>query len=277
MPYKMSSRLNAASLAGSSPSSNSFSANISSLASIDDAPSINSSAPFDILSTNKDSTPIDKLPEELLSRAFELLSSQNPLIDIGNSRLVSRRFRNSSSPYLLTTVVIAERKEMLEKLREVIEQPYFSLHVTHLVWDASYFREDMTVDFGLFMEEQSNAMGCWNRPSLGDSDDFISKFSNYQPHKGDIGSKQDSIRPLPGDEPYDMTGLEGVVSEYDAVEFWQTSEGYAQYSRCYMDQHLMRREMLAWRYLHLAFRQFPKLRHLSYTDYRALSRHNEAC
>lgn len=33
--------------------------------------------------------------------------------------------------------------------------------------------------------------------------------------------------------------------------------------------------MLAWRYLHLAFRQFHKLRHLSYIDFRALSRHNE--
>lgn len=82
-----------------------------------------------------------------------------------------------------------------------MEHPFFSLRVTHLVWDASYVREDMTVDFGLFMEELNNAVGCWNRTSVGDSQDFTPKLSNYQPHQGGIGSTQDNIPPLPGDEP----------------------------------------------------------------------------
>lgn len=53
---------------------------------------------------------IEILPPELLSRAFALLSHQNPHVDIANKRLVCKAFRELTSPYLLTTVVIAQRK-----------------------------------------------------------------------------------------------------------------------------------------------------------------------
>lgn len=85
MSYNMSSRLNAASPPGGPSPGSLFSANVNGSPSVDDTPSINTSSPFDILYTNNDSTPIGRLPDELLLRAFELLSSQNLLVDIGDS------------------------------------------------------------------------------------------------------------------------------------------------------------------------------------------------
>ena len=82
---------------------------------------------------------MDSLPEELLTRVFDFLSCDRPHVDIANSRLVSRRFHALSSPFLVTTVVIAHRYNTLQKLREVLDHPYFSKHVTRLVWDASCY------------------------------------------------------------------------------------------------------------------------------------------
>jgi hypothetical protein len=35
--------------------------------------------------------------------------------------------------------VIADRLDTLQKLREVLDHPYFSKYITRLVWDASYY------------------------------------------------------------------------------------------------------------------------------------------
>jgi hypothetical protein len=40
---------------------------------------------------------------------------------------------------LINTVVIADRLDTLQKTREVLDHPYFSQHVTRLVWDASVY------------------------------------------------------------------------------------------------------------------------------------------
>jgi hypothetical protein len=41
---------------------------------------------------------------------------------------------------LLDTVVIADRLDTLQELREVLDHPYFSKHITRLVWDASSYQ-----------------------------------------------------------------------------------------------------------------------------------------
>ena len=76
---------------------------------------------------------MDSLPPELLIRVFDFLSYDRPHVDIANSRLVSKRFHALSSPFLITTAVIANRLDTLQKLRELLEHPYFSKHVTRLV------------------------------------------------------------------------------------------------------------------------------------------------
>jgi hypothetical protein len=84
---------------------------------------------------------MDSLPEELLTRAFDFLFCDRPHLDIASSRLVSKRFQALSSPFLINTAVIANRLDTLAKLRELLDHPYFSKHVTRLVWDAGKYVE----------------------------------------------------------------------------------------------------------------------------------------
>jgi hypothetical protein len=79
------------------------------------------------------------LPPELLTRIFAFVSYDRPHIDIANIRLASRQFYDLSSPFLLDTVVIANRLDTLQKTSEILDHPYFSKHVTRLVWDASFY------------------------------------------------------------------------------------------------------------------------------------------
>lgn len=52
-----------------------------------------------------------------------------------------RGFREQSSPFLITQVVYAARVESVARLLDVIEHPYFSKHVTHLLLDSSYYED----------------------------------------------------------------------------------------------------------------------------------------
>ncbi|KAI5362278.1 Putative F-box domain-containing protein [Septoria linicola] len=92
------------------------------------------------------------LPTELLDKVFTQLSEQRT--DIAACRLVCRDFRDVSSPYLITTVTFSRRMDTLSKLFDILDHPYFSQHVTNLVWDASQWDEDMAFDLD---EYNSNA------------------------------------------------------------------------------------------------------------------------
>lgn len=52
-------------------------------------------------------------------------------------------------------------------------------------------------------------------------------------------------------------------------------KGFADYSRRFQMQGELKVRRAALRYLHLAFSSFPKLRHVAYTDFRALARKDE--
>jgi hypothetical protein len=75
----------------------------------------------DILGTNIFS--IDALPPQLLTRVFEFFSCDRSHVNIANSRLVSKQFHALSSPFLITTVVIADLYDTLQKLSEVLDHP----------------------------------------------------------------------------------------------------------------------------------------------------------
>ena len=81
---------------------------------------------------------IFSLPPELLSRIFEYLAEDRR--DISSCRLVNNAFKAASSPYLITEVVFAKRLPEIAKLHEVACHPYFSRHVTHLIYDLSWWK-----------------------------------------------------------------------------------------------------------------------------------------
>ena len=83
-------------------------------------------------------SPFEVLPRELCEQILELLSAERSRA-IPACRLVCKKWRQLSSPYLIRTAVVAEGPRALEKLREIQRHPYFSKHVTHLLWDASYY------------------------------------------------------------------------------------------------------------------------------------------
>jgi hypothetical protein len=80
---------------------------------------------------------IISLPAELLTRIFEYLGEHRP--DVSACRLVNQRFKELSSPFLITKVVLAKRLREIAKVHEVACHPYFSRHVTALIYDVSYF------------------------------------------------------------------------------------------------------------------------------------------
>lgn len=219
-----------------------------------------------------ESSPIETLPPELLSRTFALLSHQNPHVDIANARLVCRAFRALSSPYLLTTVVIAERKEALLKLRKILAHWYFRRHVTHLLWDASYWNRDITRNLDAYGREVENHPENSEPPIID------------QQTRENAATFDDLLKWVPGKQrastnatPLSITRYAPSVDDLDGDDqiFHRQAEGFAAYHRRYMDQESIRQRRLAYRYLHLVLALCPKLSHVSYTDHRALSRHGE--
>jgi hypothetical protein len=49
--------------------------------------------------------------------------------------------------------VIAERFSTLRKAREILLHPYFSKHVTHLLWDASYYEERIAANYRAYEDD----------------------------------------------------------------------------------------------------------------------------
>ena len=79
-----------------------------------------------------------KLPAECLHLIFGYLS--NCRKDIAACRLVSKQFKACSSEFFITRVVFAKRSSTIKLLGEVAAHPYFSKHVTELVYDASLYK-----------------------------------------------------------------------------------------------------------------------------------------
>jgi hypothetical protein len=85
-------------------------------------------------------TPLGKLPPELTTVIFGLVSA-NCRSNAANCRLVCQEFHTLCSPFLIKIIVIDERYEALLKARELLLAPYFGKHITHLLWDASYYEQ----------------------------------------------------------------------------------------------------------------------------------------
>ncbi|KAM0723429.1 hypothetical protein Q7P37_000415 [Cladosporium fusiforme] len=84
------------------------------------------------------STSIESFPPELLMRIFEYFSDDRKRI--GQFRLVSKTFTENSSPYLITKLVFAKRLKTLAKAMELACHPYFSRCVTEITYDLSFWK-----------------------------------------------------------------------------------------------------------------------------------------
>jgi hypothetical protein len=94
-------------------------------------------------------TLFNRLPIELNKRIFDyLFVGRSP--DVAKCRLACQELHELCSSYLITTVVVAERLNALRKLREILVHPYFSQHVTTIVWDASYYVAELATDYSKY-------------------------------------------------------------------------------------------------------------------------------
>ncbi|KAL9035030.1 MAG: hypothetical protein Q9214_006776 [Letrouitia sp. 1 TL-2023] len=78
---------------------------------------------------------IDRLPLEILQIISSFLLPQ----DIKSTRLVSRKWHNVTSPYLMRRIFFAPRRRTLDIFNKIVKHPIFGKSVTELVYDFSLF------------------------------------------------------------------------------------------------------------------------------------------
>jgi hypothetical protein len=111
-------------------------------------PTIDNMVTFERLASQ---TNFGLLPPELTKRIFDhAFAGRSP--DVARCRLSCQHLHILTSPYLIRTVVVAERLDALRKLREVMLHPYFSQHVTHVIWDASYYDARIATEYNRYAE-----------------------------------------------------------------------------------------------------------------------------
>ena len=80
---------------------------------------------------------LEVFPVEIFEHVFSLLSKSRS--DIGACRLICRDFHLISSPYLLPSVILADNLDAIHKMQQIIEHPYFSRHVTELIYVPDHY------------------------------------------------------------------------------------------------------------------------------------------
>lgn len=231
----------------------------------------------DTLITNgmaaKSGSHIQTLPPELLSEVFALVRDQQ---DITRCRLVCREFHRLSSPFLLKRVVLAQRPDVLQKFCEVVEHPYFSKHVTDLLWDASLYTRDIASSFETYRQHWIEAPRTWSispyDQAYQEDMAWCESLSQYQPRAGAESVPSDQASRL---QSNDDSAIEGAALDDESNHLLaaMVHQSYANYHRLRTRQELCRDT--ATSYLRIAFEGLPKLRNVTCADYRALSRCGE--
>lgn len=227
--------------------------------------------------TQVECSPIELLPPELLSDVFSLLSSEQR--HIANCRLVSRRWKKLSSPFLVTTVVIADSSGILQRLREILDHPYFSKHVTTLIWDASTYKSSLAKTYQAYRRACTGS--AWKRQRSLISRRVrqsrtaaVKSLLEGVPETSVLAPQPEASVTLLGD---DIDGPPSDMEQGDlAPDADIMTRGFAQYRSRFKDQTELRRRRLSLRYLHLAFKVFPRLRHFRFADFRSLARIGES-
>jgi hypothetical protein len=213
---------------------------------------------------------LDKLSSELLSHILTISSHDRPHVDIANSRRVSRRFHELSPPFMISTVVIANRTDTLRKLRQVLEPPHFYKYVTRLVWDASYCKGDPATTLEDYCGANRNDPFTFFAPI---NHDKALRTKWQQARDILIRSALDPlcfaeiIEPFP--DYVDIVRRLNVAnrSPYHREAF---HFGFNEYQCRYHAESEFLAFKLSLHYLHLACTKLPKLRYFEFSNHRAL-------
>ena len=259
-------------------------------------------------------TPFDRLPIELNTRVLDYaFVRRSP--DIAHCRLACQNLYTLCSPYLIRTVVVAERMDALRKLREVLSHPFFSQHVTTLVWDASCYETQIATDYSKY----EHAFERSDHLALSRDEAYIKAlqadaetFKTIESGVTDLPSIPSSLRGTGSLNEYgvappirisknspsrDQSQPEDVLSMRDvrdsnlyrySVDYQEGNHmrgchtGFADYHRRWENQNRIRgRDWIvdcnqAREYLFEAFAKLPKLRSLVHSDFRALAYNGES-
>lgn len=222
---------------------------------------------------------IETLPPELLTLVFSFLSFDRSHVDIANSRLVCRRFRALSSPFLIDTAVIADRPQALHKLQQVLDHPFFSKHVTRLVWDASRYDHRTAEALPMYLRQ------CEKNPWR--SSTITAYCALHGKDVAELALLQDAVSvERPGRRQH-QAAREALARFVDDIEggtdFGLRSKikglfetAFHDYQRRYYAQLDLQKRRLSASCLSAAFKKLPKLRHVFYTDFRALAWRGES-
>lgn len=233
-------------------------------------------------------------PEELGALVFSMVAAES-LEDLASCRLVNSDWHRHSSPFLVTTAVVAERPQALKKLRELLRHPYFRQHVRTLIWDASVYEREIATSYPLYRSIFHDSPHLTKYAIVSHTDDastpHASRFTRREVEsaitsggmRGDgelpldfllKHEMRDRTHPSPRipeslvvDRPRDCDTLENG----DKMYYEGCHKGFEDYVRGWRRQEALivkggdkRQPFLA------ATKAFPRLQHVAFSDYRAL-------
>ena len=234
---------------------------------------------------------IISLPAELLTRVFEYLGEHRP--DISACRLVNQRFKELSSPFLITKVVLAKRLREIAKVHEVACHPYFSRHVTGLVYDVSYFDPFSASIYDNYVDDCESIEDSgvrrfldadWLRRARAESDFYASCISNNGEPSLDAASAffQRLDTPLTETQSHELideASRDSILATQGETANIADRMGARQSFPIYKRFHFVHESLhTSGEYgniIRQAIGKFPKLRHVHFTDYRELARPGE--
>lgn len=202
------------------------------------------------------------LPNEVLMRVFSNLGDRK---DVAACRLVCRDFKELSSPYLITRVILAKRVDTVSKFYDILEHPYFRKHVTELLYDASCYDLNLAGDPQAYADARN-----WNQRITKDGCDLEARYSAYV----DLWDRIQDFSPA--------EELEDPIGEYletpDEEDGAHTSvwlKTYHDYKQRYEYQARMQTTAMLSCAVKHAFEKLPRLRHVVFGDFRNLARYSE--
>ena len=194
-----------------------------------------------------------KLPPELLTRIFRYLSGCRR--DIAACRGVCRCFHACSSQFLITRVVFAKRFDAMQRLRDVLQHPYFHQHVTELVYDASTYQESIATDFENYEIacDEHRTRSFYDNEAMEKLEEYVQFYRRVCPHR-----------------PW-----RGTPNEFKKWHIRGMHRGFHDYFGRWIAQDQMDDDGLATDALKEALVCLPKLRRILFTDYRELAQEGE--
>ncbi|GAB7333695.1 hypothetical protein MBLNU13_g05238t3 [Cladosporium sp. NU13] len=231
---------------------------------------------------------VTDLPPELLGRIFEYLGEHRP--DISACRRVCKLFKELSSPFLITKIVLARRLTEIAKAQEVAAHPFFSRHVTTLIYDVSYFDPysaeiyenyvddcESIEDSGVrrFLDEE------WYRRSKAEAD--YHKFLRNNTGKPCAEAARTYFwrlgTPISDEQAWRMIDLDSMAGAANQLADVGDRMGARQSFPIYKRLQKYHEDLDTnheWpRIIQQVISCLPRLRHVHFTDYRELAREGE--